>query len=483
MLKQLFRDGVVYSMGHAVGALLGILLLPIFTAHLSPADFGLYDMGMVVVMLAGLVVALEIAQGAARYYCDADDAEARRQYFSTALLFTLGAFAVFGGIGTVAAPLVTERLLGPDANPTSFRLVVAAAGTIAVHRLALAQLRWLLRPWAYLSSSLAQLSVTATSSVWLVSEGYGAHGLFVGVIVGRLVGFVVALWSGRAGFGLTWSRAHLRHMLAFSLPLMASSAAVFVATSIDRVVIKEMLTMADLGLYGVAYRFAAAVRLVMAGFNTALMPLIYTHYRDPETPVQLEKLLRRVFLVGAAVIIGLAGFAPDALRLLTSSEYESAAALVPSLAAAALLMTMQNVAPGLWIAERTRLIAAINLVVALLNLGLNLMIIPTMGIRGAALATLAAAAIGFGLNVAASQKHYHVPHRWIRLALGVGGTVVAVALLEALGRKYEPISMTGLGIKSAVVVAAIALASFSVLTSRELRGFLAALRPRRTRER
>jgi len=468
VLKQLWRDSVAYSIGRVLTAVLGIFLLPLYTAHLAPNQYGLYDMGNAIISIAMLIVALEIAQGAARYYCEDEDPRRRREYFSTALFFTLGAFALLWAVALLSAPHLTESLLGPDARPDTLLLVAGAATAGAAFRLGQAQLRWMLRPRAFLACTLLQVVLGAAIATALVVHwDSGAHGLIWGLVGGNGAGFLLALWLGRRGIGLSWSSVRLREMLAFSLPLVASSGAVWVALYIDRLAIKELMTMADVGRYGVAYRFAAAIEIVMFGFDKAFIPLLYANYRDPNTPPALAKLLRILVVVGGAILLALAAASHELLHVLVDPAYRDGAQLIPVLATSVLLTRLGNLGPGLWIANRTGLIAWINVGVAIMNLLLNLLLIPVLGVMGSALATATSALIGFVVNMRASQRLYPSPHAWRRVVLGSVAIATGIAALLWLGARWPPLSGLGMALKVLTAASSLLLAAVAVLQGEE----------------
>ncbi len=128
-------------------------------------------------------------------------------------------------------------------------------------------------------------------------------------------------------------------------------------------------------------------------------------------------------------------FADTEVRLLASGAYAHADVLVPYLFMSALLFGVYIFAPGLTIAKRTGTFASISVSAGLLNLGLALALIPSLGIRGAGLATAASSAWFFVLTMFFSQRHYAVGHGWMRLGAAL---VVAIGLV-ALGRAVIPI--------------------------------------------
>ena len=207
-------------------------------------------------------------------------------------------------------------------------------------------------------------------------------------LIGTIAGATLALWLSRYLYRLTFDRAALGAMLRFSIPLVPSGIGVLVTLYIDRVAIRTLMTIADVGLFGIGYRIASITGLLMVGFQVALTPLIYANYRDPRMPDELATIFRAFVGFAVLIILGLGPlFAREILVIVATPTFYPAAAVVPLLAPALLLSSMYVFAPGLAIAKRTGPIAAIHISSALLNTALNLTLIPLLGISGAALAT------------------------------------------------------------------------------------------------
>ena len=363
-------------------------------------------------------VALEIAQGLARYLADSPTDEERSAYASTALWFTIAAYAVF----TIAAVLFAEPLSSLLlADPDRRDLLLVALPIVVgngIFYLLQTELRYGLRPAQYAVCGLIYSGVGIAASVALVAGlRIGVAGVFIGQAIGAVAGIAASLAWSRGVYRLRLDVVRLREMLRFSVPLLPSSLGVFVTLYVDRIAIRELLDLHELGLFGVGYRIASIVALLMVAFQGALTPLIYAHYREPGTPRELARIFSFFTFVALALCLALALFAGELVRLAAAPAYWAGAEVVPLLAPAILLSTMYIFAPGLSIAKRTGMIATINLIGAGLNAALSFSLVPLLGITGAATATLISAGAIFGLSMVTSQLHYPVPHAWPRLAL------------------------------------------------------------------
>jgi O-antigen/teichoic acid export membrane protein len=420
----------VYGVAALLSQGIGLLLFPFLAHHFSPREYGVIDILTLVAILANLTVALEVNQGLGRHFVDASEPE-RVDYASTALLFTVGAYTVFAAIALPLATPLTHVLLASGVDPWITRVAIAWIWVGGIVYLAQDQLRWRMRPRAYGLVAVTTATVTAGSTVVLVfGLGVGVIGALVGQLAGTLAAAGVLLWLSRGAYALRFDRRKLGVMLAFSLPLVPSSIGVFLNGFADRLVLQHTRSLADVGIYGVAFRIATIVTLLLAGVQGATTPLILARHEEPTTRGELARIFRLFSAVALIAFLVVSLFADTGVRVLASGAYARADVLVPYLFMSALLFGVYIFAPGLTIVKRTGTFALISVSAGLLNLGLALVLVPPLGIRGAGMATVASSAWFFVLTMLFSQRHYAVGHDWMRL-----GAALAVAIgVLVLGR-------------------------------------------------
>jgi O-antigen/teichoic acid export membrane protein len=448
MFKRFFKDSAIYVVGTVLSQGIGLILLPLYTHIFAPADYGLIDILTITAKLVNLVVALEISQGVARLYPEVQTDHAKAGYASTALWFTLLMYTLFAGLAMGLSAPLSAWILESSAQQNIFRVAVLSMSAEGIFYLIQNQLRFRLQPVLYAIVSIVAILVSVAIIVsLLLGTGLGVIGVFYGQLAGALAGAGLGLYFARRDYTLVFDWAKCKEMLTFSIPLVPSSMAVFVVLYIDRIVVKMLMSMTDLGLLGVSYRIASIVMLLMMGFQSALTPLIYTHYRAANAPQELARIFR-VFVFSALLLfMGLSLFASEILAILTTPDYYTAALLLPLLTPAILLYRMYVFAPGLAIAKKTGLIGAINALTAILNTALNLAWVPKLGIQGAILATLVSAALAFGIHLIYSQRLYFVPHAWRGLA---AASAVAVGVV-LIGLQVQLVWWINLIIKGALI--------------------------------
>jgi O-antigen/teichoic acid export membrane protein len=205
------------------------------------------------------------------------------------------------------------------------------------------------------------------------------------------------------------------------------------------------------------------------GFQAALTPLVVAHYKEAETPATMARIFRYFLVVALLGCVGVSIFAREILALFAAPEYSGAAALVPLLAPAVLLPTMYVFAPGLFLSKKTRAAASISILNAVLNTVLNFALIPLLGTRGSALATLLSAALCFAIFMSLSQRAYRVPHEWRTIAVALVGCVLTIA---------AAIAVPSLTTHLLLMLATVLWLPFLLLGGDEVRAILATARAR-----
>lgn len=429
MLRPFLKDSAIYAIPTIVSRGLALLLVPLYTRILNPADFGALDMLLVFGSLVNLTVAFEISQAVARYYMDEPDPQRKIVYVSSAFWFTVACYGLFVLLALAGSPVLSVWVTGQQGLEPVFCVAVVYIGVNGIFYLIQNQFRWELKSRRYAETSLLATFATAAAVIgFAYGLDAGLQGFLWGMVLGAWLGMAYGLWWLRHSIVRVLDRQRLRVMLKYSLPLVPSGLAVWVGTYMDRMMINHYLSLNEVGVYGIGFRLSSAVGLVVAGVQVAFMPLVYAHYREPGTPLQLARIFRIFLAFALLLFLTLSLYARDILLLMTTPDFYGAAILVVYLVPAAMLAQMYVFAPGIGIAKRTHLYIWLNLTGALVNGLLGWWLVPRMGITGAALASLAGSACIFALAMRFSQRLYYVPHAWGQLA-AAAAVAVALALL------------------------------------------------------
>ncbi|MBL4803849.1 MAG: oligosaccharide flippase family protein [Alphaproteobacteria bacterium] len=427
--RNFIKDSAIYVIPGIISRGVGFLLIPLYTRILTPTDYGVLDLFIIIGSLINLTIALEISQGVARYHVDTENALTKRYYASTGFWFSVLAYSLFCLFAFYFSENLAYLITGSQDYRSTFQLSIFYFALNGLFLFLQNQFRWELKSRHYAVISVLMTCVTALFAlIFAYFMDLGLNGILMGMICGSLSASMYGCYKLRTSFGLIFSYNSLRELLAFSLPLVPASICVFISSFIDRMMINTFMNLEDVGIYGVGFRLASVISLILMGFQGAITPLIYKHYKEEKFPQEFANIFRYFIAFSLLCVLGLSIFAKEALIILTVAEYFKASYIVIYLAPAILLSGMYIFSPGIGIRKKTKLILWINVFGAATNALLNYLLIPYLGLQGAALGTLLGNCFVFFLYMLFSQKLYKIPHNWV-LLLGITSVTMFLAYI------------------------------------------------------
>ncbi len=410
---------MVYTISIVLTRGIYIFLVPIYTRYLTPTEYGTIDYFTILASIINLTIALEITQAVARFYQDATDSH-KKEYASTAFLFSLFIYSLYFIVSYIFSTEFSKLFLD---DPNFSVLFIIASGAIATNGIFYFlqnQLKWQIQPKDFAIVSVVNVAILAVITTYLlVVASLKIESIFIGQIIANIVASLLSIYMAKESYGLIFHYHKFKEMISFSAPLVLSGISVFIALYIDRIAIKDLLGLEALGIYGLAFRFASVTTIVMIGFESALMPLVYKHYKEKRTSIDIANIFSIFSIFALVVVAGSIVFSKELVMFLTTKAFYSASNLIPILVLTSFFSKMYIFSPGLAIAKKTKIIAIITTTSAILNTTLNYALIPHFDLYGAAYATFITVFIVFLLYVKLSVKYYQIPYQIKKLLISL----------------------------------------------------------------
>jgi O-antigen/teichoic acid export membrane protein len=432
-IRRLGRHSFVYGLGGIVSRVLAVFLLPLYTRYLDREDFG--AVGVVVALTAVLVTVLRLGISSAffRFYFDSEDPAQRRLVVRTSFWFTMASAT----LGLVAGLLLASPLagvLGVD-DPNLVRAGFVGVWAQMNYEQLTALFRAEERSTAFVLASLANIAVTVGVTVVLVvALDAGAIGVVVGGFTGTLVVYLGLLTVHREQLGLEFSRPLLREMNRFGIPLVPAALALIAINFSDRFFLVHLSGLDEVGLYELGVRVASAMVLLLTAFRMAWPAFAYSIADDGEAKRTYAFVLTYLVVVASWLALALGLLAPWLVRLLATPEFYEGRRVVPLLAFGGVAYAAYVVmAIGVGRAKRTGFNWAITGIAALANVVLNVILIPSYGMMGAAVATVVAYALMFCAMTWYAQRVFPTRYQWRRVLTAAGAAVALLLAGKAFG--------------------------------------------------
>jgi len=434
---RLASDSLVYGLGGMVNQAVAILLVPIYARNLGPAGVGVTGVLNSTIALSLMVVGLALPQAFFRWYLrEATTERERRNVLATTLTIRVAASVVGFGIVLLASVPISNLLYDG-----AYWLVFALAAPIvlfdSLNTIPLSLLRAERRPRDYVVISVVRaVAGTVLILSFVLALGLGVTGVALGGAVAAGIGLAMGTWvlarSGKLRF--RFDRPLARVMVAFALPLVPGALSGWILNLSDRPLLQAITGSAEqVGIYTLGYTAglvinALAIQPVMLAWTAA----VWEVSKSEEAPRLFARTLTWFLAFAAGMALLLSALGTDILRILVGPEFDESRYIIPFSAFSYVLYgTYSIVGAGLPIVGRSKTLAGVMGTAAVTSLVLNLLLIPVLGIYGAALSTV----VGYGVLVllagTLSQRQFPVPWQIGRavLILGLAAGLAAAALL------------------------------------------------------
>jgi O-antigen/teichoic acid export membrane protein len=434
-IARLARHSAIYGLGGLVSRFVALLLLPLYTRYLTPADYGAVETLVALAAILATVLRLGIASAFFRFYFDSADAAHRLRVVRTSFWFTMAMATIGLVVGVILAEPISEWLFDTGDHTTLVRAAFVLLWAQMNYEQMTSLFRVEERAVAFTVATLVNLAVTVAATVlFVVVFDWGATGVIAGNFTGTLLVYAALLVYRHEQLGLTLDRPLLRQMNRFGLPLVPSMLALWLLNFGDRFFILKLADASEVGVYSIGARIASAMVLLLAAFRAGWLAFAYSIEDDDRARRAYSFVLTYLLFVAAWAALALSLLSPWLVDWLTTPAFFDASEVVPLLAFGAVALGGFNVVSIVlgrrkrtqfnWIATGSG--AAVSVV-------LNLVLIPHYGIIGAGIANLSAFTVMFLVITWWSQRVFWVPYQWRRVV-----TVVGVAVgLTVLGKAID----------------------------------------------
>ncbi|MFN0097652.1 MAG: lipopolysaccharide biosynthesis protein [Gemmatimonadaceae bacterium] len=399
-LRSTLRHGGIYTLGVILSRLVGFIMIPVYTRVLVPADYGILEILSLTTDILGMLAGMGIGLAVMRQYYAAPDEDGRHIVASSAATLLLGVFAVVAVAGLLAAGSLSPILLGPDQSPNLVRLAVVFLAIGSTIEVPMAMLRARQRSAGVVTIGLVRLMLSlGLNIVFVVVMRLGVAGvLYSSILSALLVGGYLTVQLYRES-GVRFDPRVARGLVAFGAPLVLWNISSFVLHYSDRYFLRVFDSLEAVGLYSLGYKLAMLISLMVSGpFSDIWIPKsLEIDRREGERAVPILTSILLVYnLLLVTVAFGVALFAEEVVRLVAGSSFGAAADTVPVLALGMVFFAYRSVGQiGALIRGRSDLIAIATVLAAVVVTLMNILLIPVLGVHGAALATLIAFAFEF----------------------------------------------------------------------------------------
>ena len=401
----------IYGLGTMVSRIVSFFLLPLYTRYLTPSDYGVLETVEISNGVLGVVVTVGIAMALSRFYYEPEETKERNMVVSTT-------FITYMVIGVCSLPILmlictplSVWLFETEAYGYYFRIGFTILVIGALLDIGMVYLRVIKKPVIFISITLSRLVILISLNiVFIVYFRLGVIGiLYSSLIVKSIYGLLMTsyiLWTTGVGFSFSLSK----EMLKYALPMIPSRLANTLVKQSDKYFILHFLGTADMGIYSLALKLGNAVHnLLTIPFNLAYIPRRFEIMKQSDArDIYSRVFTYYVFFLGyVGLCISL--LLPEILDIMVTEEFERAGAIVPAVVFSMILYGCHfHFNFGILYSKKTKYLAYINVLSALLMLACNFFLIQAFGLWGGVLSSIITMGIQAWLLYVVSNRLFRI---------------------------------------------------------------------------
>jgi O-antigen/teichoic acid export membrane protein len=426
---MLNRHFSIYLAAYLLPAVVGFFGMTAYTRLLSPAEYGVYVVGLSIAGILGAVFFAWIRLSVSRYQAMSTEVDFR----GTAMVgFTLTVVAL-----CASAPLVllVHRGVSTDLLLASMFVAIAANAVDIGQEFERAKLR----PYRFAAIAIVRSISSVTFGLIAIELGLGGLGLLAAFGLGSLIGIILNL-AGETARVAPWQQSQLAQFARFGLPLTIGGLAGALYAASDRLIVAYLLGKEAAGLFGVAADLPRQFLVMLASsVAAATVPIVFrslTDKNDAATRERLNESIELLLAVVLPVVIWLALAADQVAGTLVGVDFRSGvSSLLPMLAVARLcgIANQFYFQISFQLSERPFLSAAQSFLTLLVSVVLMFPLVKGYGLFGAALATFLTEGAGLLVAIILTRRAYRLPFDVNRLA-GVAASVAIMAVVILIVR-------------------------------------------------
>ncbi|AKB56375.1 Membrane protein involved in the export of O-antigen, teichoic acid lipoteichoic acids [Methanosarcina barkeri MS] len=428
-------------------------LLPIITKTLGTYDYGLWAQINTTVSLISPLALMGLSMGFVRFLSSETEIKIIREAVYSILFFvTISGLLASFLLYTFAEPLATFGFKDPHATyfiqAGSLLILLSVIESISLFYFRVFRQ---IQTFSYLT--LFETFGKLFFILFLLKMGYGLLGVIAATLVVQGFIFLISLLMIISQIGFVIPRfTYIKEYLHFSLPLTPNSLVRWITESSDRYMVTYFLGLGSVGVYSAACSIGSLIQLFVSSLQLILLPelsKLFDENKMDEVRICMSHSLRYFLLFSIPAVFGLSALAKPLLGILTTDDFLSGWVVIPIIAFSGLLAGIfQIFVNTMLLIKQTKTSTYINIVAAVSNVLINLLLIPSIGIVGASLSTLFSYFLMAVLCMHISLKHFKLDFYLHDIAKSVLSSTVMYFFVSyfAISSIIELFEIAGMGV-------------------------------------
>lgn len=389
--KLFMENFLVYGFGGIINKVIPLIMIPIITRLMPNSTyFGISDMSNTIISFASALAIMGMCDAMYRLFFEKNEEEYKKDVCSTTLAFTLITSFIIFLILIIFKEPIAELFFGDSVFAYIIYITAIATLVSATNSVISAPTRMQNKKKTFLLINTISPILAYSIAIPLLLNGYYIIALpLASAISGIAIEIIFAILN-RQWFSLKKVNYKLlKQMLIIALPLLPNFLIYWVFNSFDKVMITNVLGIGEAGVYAIGSKLGHVSQLIYTAFAGGWQYFAFSTMREKDQVKSNSLVFEYLGVVSFIATMVMCVLSKLFFKLLFTEEYLSAYIVAPYLFMAPLLQMLFQVEVNQFLVIKKTWPSLLLLTSgAVINIILNSILIPKLGIEGAAIATL-----------------------------------------------------------------------------------------------
>ena len=444
MIKQdiirLSKQTIIYGFGYVIARMINFLLLPFYTHHITPSEYGIISLIYAFIAFMNIIYHYGLESAFLRFFSKvgAKDNYEKKDVFSTVFTSLIITSIIFSFVIWIFAPGLSRILLHSEDYIRIIRMTACILLLDSLFLIPLHYLRISNKAGKFTLIIIVNVLINVVLNIYLIRyRGKGIEGVFISNMVASafnvllLIPVVIKNWNWHFSFTL-WKK-----LLLFGLPFVPSGLSSMIIELSDRYMLEWFKGLQEVGLYSAGHKLGIFMMLIVMAFRFAWQPFFLQKHDDPKSPQLFSKIMTWFIFLMSIIFLLITFFIKEIVSFqilgnhFIAETYWAGIIIVPFILAAYLFNGIYiNLQPAIFYTGKTWVVPIIVGIAAFVNVGLNLILIPRIGMLGAGISSLSAYVFMAVCTYFVVRKWMPIPYEWKNLFLMFSLTLIATLIFS-----------------------------------------------------
>ncbi len=390
--KDLAKNTAIVSIGKICTQLITFFLLPVYTAVLSNEEYGVVDLLNTLTSLLLPIATLQIEQGVFRYLIDCRENKEKQ----TTLITTIMRFMIIQLIICIIIFLCASPFIHNE-----YKYFLMANLVMGMFSTILLQICRGLgdNPTYAIGSFITGALTVVLNVIFIVSFHWGAYGMLGATAISNLLCSVYIFMKKKIYKYIKpkqYDKTTLKEIIKYSVPLIPNMISWWIVSASDRTIISAVIGIAQNGIYSAANKFSGVFTTLYSVFNLTWTESASININSEDRDEFFSKILDFVIRFFGCLCLGTIAVMPFVFNILINEKFAEAYYQIPILILGSVFNILVSFIGSIYVAKKlTKEIAKTSVIAAIINIGVNVVLIKSIGLYAASISTVIAYVLMF----------------------------------------------------------------------------------------